>query len=115
MSDASAVGSGLLIVACNPSPFCRPGRKIASPSRLSLLPGCRRLGKAHAEHPAVFGRASARHRRIRGWPRLIPETNFRVPRCQENRDANMQLIFDFIWNQSRSRFLAAIGTREAEQ
>jgi len=27
----------------------------------------------------------------------------------------MQLIFDFIWNQSRGRFLAAIGTREVEQ
>lgn len=27
--------------------------------------------------------------------------------------AVMQLIFDFIWNQSRNRFLATIGEREA--
>jgi hypothetical protein len=28
---------------------------------------------------------------------------------------DMQLIFDFIWNQSRNRFLATIGEREAER
>ena len=29
--------------------------------------------------------------------------------------ADMQLIFELIWNQSRSRFLATIGEREAGQ
>lgn len=29
--------------------------------------------------------------------------------------ADMQLIFDFIWNQSRNRFLATIGERETER
>ena len=29
--------------------------------------------------------------------------------------ADMQFIFDLIWNQSRSRFLATIGEREAGQ
>jgi hypothetical protein len=29
--------------------------------------------------------------------------------------ADMQLIFDFIWNQSRNRFLATIGERENER
>jgi hypothetical protein len=29
--------------------------------------------------------------------------------------ADMQLIFDFIWNQSRNRFLATIGEREDER
>ena len=29
--------------------------------------------------------------------------------------ANMQFFFDLIWNQSRSRFLATIHQREAEQ
>jgi hypothetical protein len=29
--------------------------------------------------------------------------------------ADMQLIFDFIWNQSRNRFLATIGEGEAER
>jgi hypothetical protein len=29
--------------------------------------------------------------------------------------ADMQFIFDLIWNQSRSKFLATIGEREAEQ
>ena len=29
--------------------------------------------------------------------------------------ADMQIIFDFIWNQSRSRFLATIGEQEVER
>jgi hypothetical protein len=29
--------------------------------------------------------------------------------------ADMQFIFDLIWNQSRTRFLATIGEQEAEQ
>jgi len=29
--------------------------------------------------------------------------------------ADMQFIFDLIWNQSRSRFLATIGEQETEQ
>jgi hypothetical protein len=29
--------------------------------------------------------------------------------------ANVQFFFDLIWNQSRSRFLAAMSEREAEQ
>jgi len=29
--------------------------------------------------------------------------------------AAMQFIFDLIWNQSRSRFLATIGEQETEQ
>ena len=29
--------------------------------------------------------------------------------------ADMQFIFDLIWNQSRSKFLATIGEQEAEQ
>lgn len=28
--------------------------------------------------------------------------------------ANMQFIFDMIWNQSRSNFLASMGQREAQ-
>jgi hypothetical protein len=29
--------------------------------------------------------------------------------------ADMQFIFDLIWNQSRTRFLATIGEQETEQ
>lgn len=45
----------------------------------------------------------------------MPETKCRLPRCQENRDANMERIFNFIWNQSRGRFLAAMSKRETKQ
>jgi hypothetical protein len=44
-----------------------------------------------------------------------PETKRCVSRCQQNRDATMQAIFEFIWNRSRGRFLAAMGQPEVEQ
>jgi hypothetical protein len=44
-----------------------------------------------------------------------PETKRWVSRCQQNRDATMQAIFEFIWNRSRGRFLAAMGQPEVEQ
>jgi hypothetical protein len=46
---------------------------------------------------------------------LQPETKRCVSRCQQNRDAAMQAIFEFIWNRSRGRYLAAMGQQEVEQ
>jgi hypothetical protein len=49
----------------------------------------------------------------------VPDENIRKQRAaylvvNKTGTADMQFIFDLIWNQSRSRFLAAMDKREAE-
>ena len=49
-------------------------------------------------------------------PRKHPETHGWISfGCSKQGMANMQFIFDLIWTQSCTRFLATMGQREQQQ
>ena len=84
----------------------------------SMTESLRWCHKKHARRPRNCHHSVAAN--VRTKPFSGPDENVLKQRAayfvvNKTGTADMQFIFDFIWNQSRSRFLATIHERELEQ
>jgi hypothetical protein len=84
----------------------------------SMTESLRWCHKKHARWPQNCHHsvaANARTKPFSGADENILKQRAAYPVVNKTGTADMQFFFDLIWNQSRSRFLAAVSEREAEQ
>lgn len=76
---------------------------------------CRKSMRAGREIVIIQFRPNIRTKPFSGGDENILKQRAAQVVVKKTGTANVQFFFDLIWNQSRSRFLAAMSEREAEQ
>jgi len=91
-----------------------PSNNTMASSMTESLRWCRKSMRAGHEIVIVQFWPRARTKPFSGGDENVLKQTAAYLVVNKTGTANMQFLFDLIWNQSRSRFLAAMDKREAE-